>query len=186
MRMIRADHTVSRSRVVNVMGAVFVAGGVFEGALLLASIAFGWTLGPYKPSPVAFVALVLGGSLAAVATAALGRAMMRTYVTRFAVVDAPATTGALVIEARAALALILGIAAIVMIWPFGILIGPAAFWFGVSAVRRINGAPGRLAGGGRARAGVFMGAFVCGLYLFVVAAEVAATFMFGAPIPAAP
>jgi len=168
------------------MGAVFVAGGVFEGALLLGSIAFGWKLGPYRPSPVPFIALIIGSSAAAAGTAAMGRAMMRSYVSRFAVMDAPATAGPLVIEARAAIALILGIAAVVTMWPFGILIGPAAFWFGVSAVRRINGEPGRLAGGGRARAGVFMGAFVCGMYLFAVVAEVAATFMFGAPIPAAP
>jgi hypothetical protein len=112
--------------------------------------------------------------------------MMRSCVPRFAIVGAPPATRPIVIEARAAIALILGIAAIVMIWPFGILIGPAAFWLGMSAVRRIDAAPGRLAGGGRARAGTFMGAVVCGMYLSVAVAEVAATFMFGAPIPAAP
>jgi hypothetical protein len=112
--------------------------------------------------------------------------MMRSYAPRIAVIRAPAAPAALVIESRAAVALILGIAAIVMIWPFGILIGPAAFWLGMSAVRRINAAPGRLAGARRARAGVFMGALVCGMYLFVAVVEVVATFLFGAPIPAAP
>jgi hypothetical protein len=165
---------------------MFLAGGVFEGALIVASIAIGWKLGPYRPPPVAFVALLFGGFAAAAATAALGMAMMRSYVPRFAIVGAPPATRPTVIEARAATALILGIAAIVMVWPFGILIGPAAFWLGMSAVRRINAAPGRLAGGGRARAGVFMGALVCGMYLCVAAVEVVATFMFGAPIPAAP
>ena len=162
-----------------------MAGAVFEAALLLGSIAFGWKFGPYRPTVVAFVALLLVGSAAVAATAGMGRAMMRSYVPRFAVIGAPGS-GPLVIEARAALALILGIAGIVMIWPFGILIGPAAFWLGMSAVRRINAAPGRLGGGSRARAGAFMGALVCGLYLFVAVVELVATFMFGAPIPAAP
>jgi hypothetical protein len=168
------------------MGAVFLAGGVFEGALLLGSIAVGWKLGPYRPSLIAFAALLLIGSAAAAATVALGRAMMRSYTSPSAVIEGQAATGPPVIEARAAVALILGIAAIVMIWPFGILIGPAAFWLGMSAVRRINTAPGRLAGARRARAGVFMGALVCGMYLFVAVVEVVATFLFGAPIPAAP
>jgi len=168
------------------MGAVFVAGGIFEGALLLGSIAVGWKFGPFRPSLIAFVALLLIGSAAAAATAALGRAMMRSYVPPLAVIGGHAATRPPVVEARAAVALILGIAAIVMIWPFGILIGPAAFWLGMSAVRRINAAPGRLAGGGRARAGVFMGALVCGMYLSGAVVEVVATFMFGAPIPAAP
>ncbi len=167
------------------MGALFLAGGVFEGALIVASIAIGWKLGPYRPPPVAFVALLLGGSAAAAATAAIGLAMMQSYP-RLALAGIAAATRPNVIEARAAIALILGIAALLMIWPFGILIGPAAFWFGMSAVRRINAAPGRLAGGGRARAGVFMGAVVCATYLSVAVVEVAATFMFGAPIPAAP
>ena len=170
----------------NLMGAVFVAGGVFEEALLLGSIAVGWKLGPFRPSLIAFVALLLIGSAASAATVALGRAMMRSYAPPSAVLGGQAATGPPVVEARAAVALILGIAAIVMIWPFGILIGPAAFWLGMAAVRRVNAAPGRLAGGGRARAGVIMGALVCGMYLSVGLVEVAATFMFGAPIPAAP
>jgi len=66
-----------------------------------------------------------------------------------------------VTEARAALALILGIAAVVLVWPLGILLRPAAFWVGISAVRRINRAPGVL-GAGRARTGVIIGAVVSG------------------------
>jgi len=84
------------------------------------------------------------------------------------------------------LALVLGVAAVVLVWPLGILLGPAAFWVGISAVRRINRAPGLLTGGGRARAGAIIGAVVSGMYLFWVLADVVAIFMFGSAIPAAP
>jgi len=89
-------------------------------------------------------------------------------------------------KARAAVALILGIAAVVLVWPFGILLGPAAFWVGISAIRSINRAPGVLTGAGRARTGIIIGAVVSAMYLFWVLAEVVAVFMFGSPIPAAP
>lgn len=168
------------------MGALLVAGSAFEGALLLVSIAFTWIWGPYRPAPLAFIALFVVGAVAVVATAGLGRATMRTYVRRVAQIDAPATTGPPVVEARAAVALILGIAAVVLIWPFGILLGPAAFWVGLAAVRHINGASGRLTGGGRAQAGAIIGAAVSGIYLFVVLAEVVFILMFGEPMPAAP
>jgi hypothetical protein len=91
-----------------------------------------------------------------------------------------------VTEARAAVALILGIAAVVLVWPLGILLGPTAFWVGISAVRRINRAPGVLTGAGRARAGVIIGALVSAMYLSWVLADVVAIFMFGSPLPAAP
>ena len=167
----------------NVTGALFVAGSALEVAMLLASITFAWTWGPYRPAPIAFIALLVVGAVAAVATAGLGRAMMRTYVQGVALIDASAPTGSPVVEARAALALILGIAAVVLIWPLGILLGPAAFWFGLAALRHINGAPGRLAGGGRAQTGAIMGAAVCGMYLFWVLADVVFIFLFGEPIP---
>jgi hypothetical protein len=110
-----------------VTGALFVAGSVIEGALLLASIAFAWIWGTYRPAPAAFIALLLVGAAAAAATAGLGRAMWRTNVRR-AVIQAPATIGPRTADARAVLALILGIAAVVLVWPLGILLGPAAFW----------------------------------------------------------
>ncbi len=169
-----------------VTGALFVAGGVVEGALLLASIAFAWIWGTYRPAPAALIALIVVGAAAAAATAGLGRAMWRTNVGSAAVIEAPMATAPPVTEARAALALILGIAAVVLVWPLGILLGPAAFWFGISAVRRINRAPGVLTGAGRARTGVIIGAVVSGMYLFWVLADVIAIFMFGSPIPAAP
>ena len=163
-----------------------MAGGVLEAALLLASIAFAWIWGTYRPAPAAFVALLVVGAAAAAATAGLGRAMWRTNVQPVGVIEAPTTPGPPVVEARSAVALVLGIAAVVLVWPLGILLGPAAFWVGVSAVRRINRAHGLLTGGGRARAGVIIGAVVSGMYLFWVLADVVAIFMFGSPIPAAP
>ncbi|SRR6266566_5553237 len=169
-----------------VTGALFVAGSVVEGALLLASIAFAWIWGTYRPGPAPFIALLFVGAVAAAATAGLGRAMWRTNVGSGAVIEAPMAPTPPAVEARAALALILGIAAVVLVWPLGILLGPTAFWVGISAVRRINRAPGLLAGAGRARAGVIIGAVVSGMYLFWVLADVVAIFMFGSPIPAAP
>jgi hypothetical protein len=169
-----------------VTGALFVAGGVLEAALLLASITFAWIWGTYRPGPAAFIALLVVGAAAAAATAGVGRAMLRTNVRPVAVIEAPPTTGPPVAEVRAVLAIILGIAAVVLVWPLGILLGPAAFWVGVSAVRRINRAPGLLSGGGRARAGAIIGAVISGMYLFWVLADVVAIFMFGSPIPAAP
>jgi hypothetical protein len=170
-----------------VTGALFVAGGVLEAALLLASIAFSWIWGTYRPALAAFVALLVVGAAAATATAGLGRAMWRTNVQPVGLIQAPPTIGLPpVAEGRAVLALVLAIAAVVLVWPLGILLGPAAFWVGVSAVRRINRAPGLLTGGGRARAGTIIGAVVSGMYLFWILADVVAIFMFGSPIPAAP
>ena len=169
-----------------VTGALFVAGGVFEAALLLASIVASWIWGLYRPGPAAFTALLVVGAAAAAATAGIGRAMWRTDVQPVAVVDAPPTVGPAVTEVRAILALVLGVAAVVLVWPLGLLLGPVAFWVGISAVRRINRAPGLLIGGGRARAGAIIGAVISGMYLFWVLADVVAIFMFGSPIPAAP
>ena len=164
-----------------------MAGGVLEAALLLASIAFSWTWGTYRPAPAAFVALIVLGAAAAAATAGLGRAMWRTNAQPVGEIQASPTIGPPpVAEGRAVLALVLAIAAVVLVWPLGILLGPAAFWVGISAVRRINRARGLLVGEGRARAGAIIGAVVSSMYLFWILADVVATFMFGSPIPAAP
>ncbi len=79
--------------------ALFVAGGVFEAALLLASIAFAWTWGTYRPAPAAFIALLLVGAVAAAATAGLGRAMWRTNVRPAAAIEAPMAPAPPVTEA---------------------------------------------------------------------------------------
>ncbi len=52
-----------------VTGALFIAGGVFEAALLLASMAFAWIWGTYRPAPWAVIALLIVGAAAAAATA---------------------------------------------------------------------------------------------------------------------
>jgi len=84
------------------------------------------------------------------------------------------------------MALVLGIAAIVLVWPLGILLAPAAFWAGITAVRRISQDPARLSGVGRAETGTLIGSFISGMYLFWILVDVAAIFLFGSPIPAAP
>src|SRR5260370_36193041 len=99
-----------------VTGALFVAGGVFEAALLLASIAFAWTWGTYRPAPTAFIALLLVGAVAAAASAGVGRAMWPTNVWPATLIEAPMVPAPPVTEARAGVALLLGIAAVLLVW----------------------------------------------------------------------
>ena len=169
-----------------VIGWLFIAGSIGEALLLFASIGFGWVWGPYRPGPGAFVVLVVVGVASIAATAGLGMVMLRVKQPRTVARGAPAITGPPMIEARAAMAVIAGIAAIVLVWPFGVLLGPASFWLGTSAVRRINQDPGKLTGRGRAQMGTIIGALVSGMYLFWILGDVAAIFFFGSPIPAAP
>src|SRR5947208_11754168 len=104
-----------------VAGAFFVAGGVLEAALLLASIAFAWIWGTYRPGPWALIALLIVGAAAAATTVGLGRAMWRANVVSVPVIEAPPSLRPSLTEGRAVLALVLGITAIVLVWPFGIL-----------------------------------------------------------------
>jgi len=60
---------------------------------------------------------------------------------------------------RARWALVLGIASLVLIYPFGIVLGPLALLFGISVVRRINRS-GTLTGARQARAGAILGGVV--------------------------
>src|SRR5258708_34905933 len=99
---------------VNVMGALFVAGSAFEASLLLASIAAGWKWGPYRPGVGAFIGLVVVGAAAAAATGGLGSALMRTHLLRVAPANAQEMSGPPVVEARAGIALILGIASVLL------------------------------------------------------------------------
>ena len=169
-----------------VIGWLFIAGSIGQGLLLFASIGFGWVWGPYRPGPGAFIVLVVVGAASIAATAGLGVVMLRGHQRQPGAGEPPAATGPPVIEARAAMAVIAGIAAIVLVWPFGVLLGPASFWLGTSAVRRINQDPGKLTGRGRAQTGTIIGALVSGMYLFWILGDVAAIFFFGSPIPAAP
>lgn len=87
-----------------VIGWLFVAGGIFEALLLVASISFGLTLGPYKPSAGAFIALSVVGFAAAAATAGLGAIMIRTSRPGVAFIPGGTRDGTahLVVESRAA------------------------------------------------------------------------------------
>jgi len=79
--------------------------------------------------------------------------------------------------------LVLGICSIVLIYPLGILLGPLAVWFGITALRRIRSASG-LDGSGLAVASIVMGAIVCGLYALILLVELAAFLLTGGLIPA--
>jgi hypothetical protein len=156
--------------------------------LLLASIGSGLALGPYIPNAVAFTVLVVVGVAAADATAGLGATIVQTSRPRVALMPGgtASITGPAVVDSRAAVTLLLGIAGIVLVWPLGILLAPPAFWAGITAVRRISQDPARLGGLGRAKTGALIGSFIYGMYLFWILVDVAAIFLFGSPIPAAP
>jgi Domain of unknown function (DUF4190) len=96
----------------------------------------------------------------------------------------PLTAPAKSHEARAIAALVLGICAIVLIYPLGILLGPMALWFGITGLRRINRSGRALAGSGQAIAGIVMGAIVCALYALIVFFELVAVVLTGGPMPA--
>jgi hypothetical protein len=87
-------------------------------------------------------------------------------------------------KSRASIALAVGIGAVVLIWPLGLVLGPVGLWLGVTTIRRINRSDGRVGGLGLAVAGVTLSALVCGFYALAVAAEIAAIVLSGGPIPA--
>src|SRR5258708_40042776 len=66
-------------------------------------------------------------------------------------------------EPAAKTALAAGIVGLLLVWPFGLLLGPLALWSGISAQRRIQASGGKLAGSGLAMAGAVMGAVVWAL-----------------------
>jgi uncharacterized Tic20 family protein len=87
-------------------------------------------------------------------------------------------------EGRATAALVLGICCIVLIYPLGVVLGPLALWFGMSALRRIQKSNGSLPGLGFAIAGTIMGAIATGLYAVILLFEAVAFVLTGGPIPA--
>jgi hypothetical protein len=87
-------------------------------------------------------------------------------------------------EPRAIAALALGALSLVLIWPFGVFLGPVGLWFGISALRRITGSGGHRVGLGPAVAGVTMSGVVCACYGLALAAEIASVLLTGGPIPA--
>lgn len=87
---------------------------------------------------------------------------------------------------RADTALAAGVLSLVLIWPFGILLGPLAVALGWRALHRIHRSRGMLGGTQRAIAGIALGGVVCSLYVCAAIAEIASIMLFGQAIPAAP
>jgi uncharacterized Tic20 family protein len=87
-------------------------------------------------------------------------------------------------EARATAALVLGVCCIALIYPLGVILGPLALWFGVTALRHIQKSNGRLPGLGFAIAGTVMGTIATGLYALILFFEVVAFLLTGGPLPA--
>jgi uncharacterized Tic20 family protein len=81
-------------------------------------------------------------------------------------------------------ALVTGIVGLLLIFPFGVLLGPLALWSGVSARRRIQRADGKLRGSRLALAGIVIGSIVCALSALMVLAEVASLLSTGDLLPA--
>jgi len=77
-----------------------------------------------------------------------------------------------------------GIVGLLLLWPFGLLLGPLALWSGLSAQRRIQASGGKPAGSGLAVAGVVIGAVVCALSAAMLGAEFIALLSTGSLIPA--
>jgi hypothetical protein len=81
-------------------------------------------------------------------------------------------------------ALAAGIVGLLLLFPFGPLLGPMALWSGITARRRIQAADGKLSGSGLAAAGIVIGAIVCALSVSMVIAEVVTFMLTGGLIPA--
>jgi len=69
-------------------------------------------------------------------------------------------------------------------YPLGVVLGPLALWFGISALRRIQMVNSNLGGLGFAVAGIVMGAIVSGLYALILFFEVVVFLLTGGLIPA--
>jgi len=87
-------------------------------------------------------------------------------------------------EPAAKTALAAGIVGLLLLWPFGLMLGPLALWSGISARRRIEATDGKLAGAGLAMAGIVIGAIVSALSALMLLAEVASFMLTGGLIPA--
>jgi uncharacterized Tic20 family protein len=87
-------------------------------------------------------------------------------------------------EPAAKTAIAAGIVGLILLWPFGLLLGPMALWSGISAQRRIRESGGKLAGSGLAVAGVVIGAVVCALSVAMLLAELISLLSTGSLIPA--
>jgi uncharacterized Tic20 family protein len=87
-------------------------------------------------------------------------------------------------EPAAKTALAASIVGLVLIWPFGIVLGPFAVWSGISARYRIQAAGGRLRGLTMAAAAIAIGSVVCALCALGLLAELVSFVSTGSWIPA--
>lgn len=78
----------------------------------------------------------------------------------------------------------IAVVSLVLIWPFGVVLGPAALFLGISALRRISGSETRLRGQGFAIAAIAIAAVVSGLCAVIVMAEIVVLVLTGSLIPA--
>jgi len=85
---------------------------------------------------------------------------------------------------RATDAMWFGIVGVILVFPFGVLLGPAALFTRISALRCVRSSGGTMADSGRAIAGIVMGSIVCGVCALALLVEVVVFLLTGAPIPA--
>lgn len=166
---------VHASASVLVLGAVFLAGGIAEAGILLA--AAGWSLIYRHPDPVQFPILVVLGAASAAATVGFGDGIVKAAAPAIPPTNGPSARA----EARAVLSLLVGIAALILCYPLGVVLGPSAFLLGRSGVHRIGRASEAVNGVGIARAGMMLGALVSAAYMLWIVADVAMIFMSGEP-----
>jgi hypothetical protein len=71
-----------------------------------------------------------------------------------------------------------------LIFPLGVVLGPAALFFGIRAIRRISRSEGRLTGQPSAIVATAIAAVVCALWSVVLIAEIVVLVGTGGLIPA--
>jgi len=163
--------------VVLTFAAILMAAGLMELLVVVGAAATGWVATNLEALPRLLAILI--GLWSAIATFNMGKRLMPTGVPLDSRLGAPT-------EACAGMGLAMAIGAVVLIWPFGILLGPAALLVSLRALSPIKRAGGDLSGFGIAASAAVPACFVCGLYLFVLVLESAAALAFGELIPAAP
>ena len=89
-------------------------------------------------------------------------------------------------ELRAVWSLILGIVSILLIWPIGILLGPATVVLATWSLLRIGRSKGALTGSRLSVAGLVMGAVVSGFYWLAIVAEAFSLLLTGSLMPVPP
>src|ERR1700675_2753018 len=78
-------------------------------------------------------------------------------------------------------ALVTGTVGLLLIFPFGVLLGPLALWSGIWAQLRIQRGDGKLRGSGRAVPGIVICSIVSALSASMVLAEAVSLILTGGP-----